>query len=127
MDLRLIDTTLRDGEQESDVFFSREEKETIVSCLADAGIRFLEAGIPVSGDVDFIKSLRFSPFTAICWCRARSGDIEAALNCGTGALHISFPLSPLLLNQIGWSAGQPPPGVAHPGQADGPDSQGAPQ
>jgi len=102
MDVKLIDTTLRDGEQETDVSFSPGDRERIIQGLEEAGIRCLEAGVALSGDRRFIRSLAGRNFTALCWCRARETDILAGLSLGTGALHISFPLSPLLLRQMGW-------------------------
>ena len=104
MILKIIDTTLRDGEQEINISFSRREKEQIVETLLASGITHIEAGIPVSGDRSFIRSLNGRGLTAICWCRAVEADIITALTCRTGAIHISFPLSVILQEYTGWTA-----------------------
>ena len=48
-DIRVLDTTLRDGEQAVGVIFTRWEKEQIATLLASIGITAIEAGYPILG------------------------------------------------------------------------------
>jgi homocitrate synthase NifV len=97
--IRLIDCTLRDGEQAPGVVFSPDEKIRIAEMLAEAGVDELEAGIPAMGgqERETIRSLAALnlPCRLISWCRSTSRDIELATHCGTEGVHISFPVSAL--------------------------------
>ena len=99
----LIDTTLRDGEQSPGVAFSRNQGNHCIM-LAEAGIDELEVGTPAMGEIeqeDIRAIARLNlPCRLTCWCRARREDIEDAAKCGTGSIHISFPVSSILMNAM---------------------------
>ncbi|MDD3078361.1 MAG: pyruvate carboxyltransferase [Paludibacter sp.] len=99
-----IDTTLRDGEQAAGVVFSLAEKIRIADMLDSTGIPEIEIGIPAMGekeirDIRQICSMGFD-FKTLSWCRANKNDILNATKAGTDGVHLSFPVSSLLMNSM---------------------------
>ena len=100
-----IDTTLRDGEQSPGVVFSLQEKIRIAALLNGAGVPEIEIGTPAMGeteiqDIRTICDMGFN-FKTLSWCRAARNDIQSASRTGTNGVHISFPVSNLLMNAMG--------------------------
>lgn len=96
-----IDTTLRDGEQAPGVVFGISDKIRIASLLHAAGVPEIEIGTPAMGsreveDIRTIIRAGFS-FKTLSWCRASRHDIQMARQAGTNGIHLSFPVSELLL------------------------------
>ncbi|MEN2983881.1 MAG: homocitrate synthase [Dictyoglomaceae bacterium] len=96
-DIKIVDTTLRDGEQTAGVVFSKTEKVQIAKMLDELGVHQIEAGIPVMGgdEEEAIKAIVKSGLKAsiMGWNRAVISDIEASLRCGVDAVAISISTS----------------------------------
>lgn len=95
--IRMVDTTLRDGEQTAGVVFSNDEKVRIAVYLDQIGIDQIEAGIPVMGgfEKDCIKEIVRLGLKAsiMAWNRAVISDIKESLTCGVDAVAISISTS----------------------------------
>lgn len=95
--VRVVDTTLRDGEQTAGVVFSNEEKIKIASYLDQIGVDQIEAGIPVMGgfEKDCIKQIVSMGLKAsiMAWNRAVIADIKESIECGVDAVAISISTS----------------------------------
>lgn len=103
--IKLMDSTLRDGAQAPCVVFGIKERKAIAMALAQAGVDEIEVGIPAMG-ADAQKAIHEIacmnlPCDLISWCRAKQSDIEAAAKTGTNGVSISFPTSSILLNTFG--------------------------
>ena len=101
-EVRIVDTTLRDGEQAAGVVFSREEKHEIATLLCQTGVPEIEVGTPAMGeeereDIKSIVALKL-PVRLTSWCRALYEDVELAKDCKTQGVHLSFPLSSILMS-----------------------------
>ncbi|MEX0447214.1 hypothetical protein [Xenorhabdus sp. SGI246] len=93
----LEDTTLRDGEQAPGIAFSKETKVNIFNSLVEAGVKWIEAGIPaMKGDeVLALKEIleRKDEVNIIGWNRGILEDIKYTLSLGFKAVHIGLPTS----------------------------------
>ncbi len=96
-DIKIDDTTLRDGEQTAGVVFANEEKIHIAKMLDKIGVHQIEAGIPAMGGdekeaVKKIASLGLG-CSILGWNRAVKKDIDASVECGVDAVAISISSS----------------------------------
>lgn len=99
--IRIFDTTLRDGEQTPGVSLTPEEKLQIARQLSRLGVDAIEAGFPISseGEATGVKLIAKEglPVEVYALARANQRDIDAALRCDVGYLHIFLATSDLHL------------------------------
>ena len=101
--VKILDTTLRDGEQTPNVALSSEDKLKIAQALDELGVDIIEAGFPITseGEADAVKRIAGAGLKAeICsLCRASTGDIDAALRCDVDSVHIFLATSKVHLEK----------------------------
>lgn len=103
MNIKIVDTTLRDGEQRPGLALNLKEKVEIARQMDLAGIYQIEAGIPAMGGEEkesvkaIVKSSNSAKISA--WCRMHFEDIKHAIDCGVDIIHISVPSSDLQINK----------------------------
>ena len=102
--IHLVDTTLRDGEQSPGVVFTPLQRLALARQLAACGVPEVESGTPAMGKSEqaALRELNLAglPVRLTAWCRATQADLEAARACGYRSVHISLPVSPILLNAM---------------------------
>ncbi|MGB9866471.1 MAG: homocitrate synthase [Bacillota bacterium] len=95
--LKLVDTTLRDGEQAAGVVFSPWEKRRIAELLDEVGVDQIEVGIPAMGGDErrAIEQIVRAGLRAslMAWSRALECDVEDSLRTGVDAIAISISSS----------------------------------
>jgi homocitrate synthase NifV len=101
-DMKLLDTTLRDGEQAAGVAFSDDEKVRLAYMLDEMRIDEMEIGTPAMGAAEcaVIRKITRAGLNArlTVWCRAMTKDIDAAAATDVEGVHIAFPVSDIQLN-----------------------------
>ncbi|MEM4389584.1 MAG: 2-isopropylmalate synthase [Candidatus Micrarchaeia archaeon] len=97
--VRILDTTLRDGEQTPGLSLTPEKKLLIARKLDELGVDVIEAGSAVAsaGERYAIKLIATEGLNAqiASFCRGLTGDIDAALECDVDAVSIVIPTSDL--------------------------------
>jgi len=102
-DIKIDDTTLRDGEQTAGVVFANEEKIQIAKMLDKIGVHQIEAGIPTMGGEEKEAIKKIASLGLGCsilgWNRAVKSDIDASVECGVDAVAISISSSDIHIEQ----------------------------
>jgi len=99
--IKIHDVTLRDGEQQTGVAFTFDDKIRIAEGLAEAGIHRIEAGLPAVSPDDFkaiaeIVKRDLGP-DIYSFCRCMKGDIDASVDAGAKGLIMEVPASTHLI------------------------------
>jgi homocitrate synthase NifV len=96
-DIKIDDTTLRDGEQTAGVVFANDEKIHIAKMLDKVGVHQIESGIPAMGgdEKEAIKKIASLDLncSVLAWNRPVKNDIQASVECGVDAVALSISSS----------------------------------
>ncbi len=101
--VKILDTTLRDGEQTPNVALSVDDKLKIAQALDELGVDIIEAGFAVNseGEAEAVKRIAGAGLKSeVCsLCRASTQDIDAALACDVDSVHIFLATSKVHLEK----------------------------
>lgn len=104
--IKMVDTTLRDGEQCPGVVFSPSDKIRLALFLDSIGIHEIEAGIYDTGTEgcnyigEIIKQKKHAQISV--WSRLNPGDVEESARQRPDLIHIGTPVSYVqIYNKIG--------------------------
>jgi isopropylmalate/homocitrate/citramalate synthase len=106
-DIKIHDITLRDGEQQAGIAYTREDKLRIAKALADAGVHRIETGMPAVSkeDEDAIKEIvqaNFGP-EVFAFSRCMVSDVKLAKDCGVKGVVVEIPSSEhIIKHAYGW-------------------------
>ena len=101
------DVTLRDGEQQAGVIFSKDDKIRIAEALAEAGVHRIEAGMPVVSPSDEaaireIVKRDLGP-QIFAFSRCMVDDVKRAVDCGVSGVVMEVPSSThIIQNAYRW-------------------------
>ncbi len=95
--IKFHDITLRDGEQQTGVIFTKDDKIRIAEALAEAGVHRIEAGMPVvsPSDTSAIKEIvkrNLGP-QIFAFSRCMVDDVKRAVDCGVSGIVMEVPSS----------------------------------
>lgn len=99
MKIKVLDTTLRDGEQTPGISLTSSEKLRIAKKLDDIGVNIIEAGSAITsiGEKKAIKTVTNENLNVeiASFARAMIVDVDAALDCDVDSVHLVVPTSDL--------------------------------
>ena len=101
--VKIHDVTLRDGEQQAGIIFTKDDKVRIAKKLSEVGVHRIEAGMPAVSPNDeaaireIVKCNLDSEIFAFCRCMVN--DVDLAADCGVDGIVIEIPASEHLLSQ----------------------------
>jgi isopropylmalate/homocitrate/citramalate synthase len=101
--VKIHDITLRDGEQQARVIFTKDDKIRIAEKLSEIGVHRIETGMPAvsPNDEAAIREIakRNLPSEIFCFCRCMVPDVKLAADCGVSGIVIEIPSSKHLIEQ----------------------------
>ena len=105
--IEIHDVTLRDGEQQAGVVFTRDDKVRIAEKLAELGVHRIEAGMPAVSKEDAaairdIVNRNLGP-KIFAFSRCMVEDVKRALDCGVDGIVVEIPSSEhIIQNAYRW-------------------------
>jgi len=104
---KIVDTTLRDGEQMAGVELGFKNKIEFAKIIDSKSVYQIEAGTPAMGGVEkksIEKLMSLGLKSKIsAWNRMNISDINHSIDCGVDIVHIAVPVSDI---QIQWKLGK---------------------
>ncbi|MBQ8018346.1 MAG: 2-isopropylmalate synthase [Methanobrevibacter sp.] len=103
MNIKILDTTLRDGEQTPGVSLTSLEKLRIANKLDEIGVEYIEAGSAITseGERESIKQITSQNFNAeiLSFSRPLTVDIDYCLDCDVDGVNLVVPTSELHIHE----------------------------
>ena len=95
--IKIHDVTLRDGEQQTGIIMTKDDKIAIAEALAEAGVHRIEAGMPVvsPSDNEAIKEIvkrNLGP-QIFSFARCMKEDVQRAVDTGVNGVVMEIPSS----------------------------------
>ena len=99
--VKIHDVTLRDGEQQAGIIFTKDDKIRIAEKLAEVGVHRIEAGMPAVSPPDEaaireIVKRDLGP-EIFCFSRCMVDDVKRAVDCGVRGVVMEIPASAHLI------------------------------
>ncbi|MFQ5861369.1 MAG: LeuA family protein, partial [Dehalococcoidia bacterium] len=95
--IKIHDVTLRDGEQQAGVVFTKEDKVRIATMLSEAGIHRIETGMPAvsPSDAEAIKTIAEMGLDAevFTFSRCMVEDVKRSVDAGVKGIVMEVPSS----------------------------------
>ena len=106
-EIKIHDVTLRDGEQQSRVAFTKEQKIAIAEKLDEVGVHRIEAGMPAVSQDDYeaIEEMLKKNLNAdiFCFARCMVSDAKLAADLGVKGVVMEIPANELIIKYgYGW-------------------------
>src|SRR3990167_290971 len=95
--IKVHDITLRDGEQQTGIIMTKDDKIRIAEGLAEAGVHRIEAGMPIvsPSDAEAIKEIvkrNLGP-QIFAFSRCMKEDVQRAIDTGVNGVVMEIPSS----------------------------------
>ncbi|HSR11867.1 MAG TPA: pyruvate carboxyltransferase [Thermodesulfobacteriota bacterium] len=106
-EIKIHDITLRDGEQQAGIAYTKEDKMRIAKALAAAGVHRIETGMPAVSKEDeaAIKDIvqaNLGP-EIFAFSRCMASDVKLAKECGVKGIVVEIPSSEHVIKYAyGW-------------------------
>lgn len=98
--IKFHDVTLRDGEQEAGLVFSKDQKIALADKMAEMGIQRIEAGMPAVSPQDREAIVEIAKRhegpgepEIFAFARCMKADVEKAADCGVKGVVVEIPAS----------------------------------